>query len=235
MMRYQVPQSILDETFALFRRCGAGRRECELLWVSLWSNPERITAVVHPRHQATFAGVRIDPDWIADYWLELSRTKMGIRVQVHTHPGVAFHSGTDDEFPLIHQPGFLSLVIPNFAFGDIGFQGARLATRPLPSGSGAAGNTMGMTEVACFAATTAAPEVTMTSTLSRTNSAASSHSRCRRPKLAATPTVSVANASTSRHRHQRRRRTAQLRRQIGDDGTDGSVRNRGGTRSDAVR
>ena len=49
---------------------------------------------------------------------------------------------------------------------------ARLATRLPPTGSIDAQNTIGMTDVACFAATAAAPTVTMTSTLSRTNSAA---------------------------------------------------------------
>ena len=46
------------------------------------------------------------------------------------------------------------------------------ATMPLPTGSTALANTIGIVEVACFAAATAVPTVTMTSTLSRTNSVA---------------------------------------------------------------
>ena len=49
---------------------------------------------------------------------------------------------------------------------------AKLAIMPVPTGSLATANTMGMTDVTCFAAGTASPDVTMTSTLSRTNSAA---------------------------------------------------------------
>jgi len=48
-------------------------------------------------------------------------------VQVHTHPGEAFHSRTDDRFPIIHTPGFLSLVIPDYGLGPVGFAGAYLA------------------------------------------------------------------------------------------------------------
>lgn len=59
----------------------------------------------------------------------LAESGMGVRVQVHTHPGAAFHSATDDDFPVIHTLGFLSLVIPNFALGPIGFEGAFLAQR----------------------------------------------------------------------------------------------------------
>ena len=48
-------------------------------------------------------------------------------MQVHTHPGRAFHSATDDRFPIVHLPGFLSLVIPNFGLGPVTFDGAYLA------------------------------------------------------------------------------------------------------------
>src|SRR5262245_947731 len=59
---------------------------------------------------------------------------------------------------------------------------ARLATKPVPTGSPADANTIGMTDVACFAARTdAVPQVTMTSTFSRTNSAAISARRSLRP------------------------------------------------------
>ena len=59
---------------------------------------------------------------------------------------------------------------------------ARLATRPVPTGSPADANTIGITDVTCFAAMTfAVPAVTMTSTFRRTNSAAISAARSVRP------------------------------------------------------
>jgi hypothetical protein len=48
-------------------------------------------------------------------------------VQVHTHPKAAFHSLTDDTWPIVHTLGFLSLVVPNFGMGEISFEGAFLA------------------------------------------------------------------------------------------------------------
>src|SRR5207244_7264289 len=35
--------------------------------------------------------------------------------QVHTHPTTAYHSSTDDHFPLVTLVGALSVVLPNFA------------------------------------------------------------------------------------------------------------------------
>ena len=54
-------------------------------------------------------------------------------------------------------------------------------TRPLPSGSDASANTIGIVEVARLAAGTAVPAVTMTSTLRWTNSATISTERSTRP------------------------------------------------------
>ena len=125
-MRYRVPAALLMETFHHFRRCGGARRECQVLWTSEWAQPANISAVVHPRHRAHAGGFELASDWINSFWLELARTGRGIRVQVHTHPGDAFHSGIDDAYPIIHSTGFLSLVIPDFAIGRIGFDRAYL-------------------------------------------------------------------------------------------------------------
>ena len=58
---------------------------------------------------------------------------------------------------------------------------ARFSTNAVPRGSTATANTIGMTDVACFAAGTPAPVVTMTSTFSLTNSAAISLYNSTRP------------------------------------------------------
>ena len=136
---YQIPQSVLLRTFEQFRACGAGRRECQTLWLSAWQAPELIREVVHPRHQAHRGGFELDSGWLTAFWLDLARRGVGVRVQIHTHPQEAFHSATDDEFPLIHSVGFLSLVIPRFGLGPIGFDEAFLAEiapdgtwRPVP-------------------------------------------------------------------------------------------------------
>ncbi len=65
---------------------------------------------------------------------------------------------------------------------DVATRSRQTGDKPASTGSPAAANTIGMTVVACFAATTArVPAVTMISTLSRTNSAAISAKRSSRP------------------------------------------------------
>jgi hypothetical protein len=123
---YTLPPAILEQTFAHLRTCGGGRRECQVLWTSSWDAPHRISQVVHPRHQSHGGGFVLDSAWLDEFWIALATANRGIRVQVHTHPLEAFHSPTDDEFPIIHKPGFLSLVIPTFALGPASFENAYL-------------------------------------------------------------------------------------------------------------
>lgn len=134
MAIYRLPRRMIEETFSLLRSCGDNQRECQLYWTSPWSAPQTLTEVVHPKHYSGRYGLSIDGDWISRFWNELSDRGLGVRIQVHTHPEEAFHSTTDDTFPLLFDPGFLSLVIPDFAMGRVGFRDAYL-TEIQPDGS----------------------------------------------------------------------------------------------------
>ncbi|WP_161989019.1 Mov34/MPN/PAD-1 family protein [Sphingomonas glacialis] len=126
-MTVKISRQLFAQSFEQLRCCGAGRRECQALWVGPWSDPELITRMVHPTHSASAGGFQLDGAWLTHFWTELGEAGEGVRVQVHTHPGAAYHSATDDAFPILAVPGFLSLVIPRFATGDIGFDAAFLA------------------------------------------------------------------------------------------------------------
>ncbi|MGH2361695.1 MAG: hypothetical protein ACRDGM_14280 [bacterium] len=122
-----IATQLLEETYQRLRSCGQRRRECHLYWIASWQNPSRIVRTAHPVHTATAVSVEIDMAWMNAFFLELADRSECIRVQVHSHPGGAFHSGTDDRWPAIHLPGFLSLVIPDFATGEPDLSGAFLA------------------------------------------------------------------------------------------------------------
>lgn len=125
-MRYRISADLLAQTFQRLRQCGQNRRECQVLWISPWERPETLTEVVHPQHRACAGGFEVDSVWLNSFWMDLARSSCGIRIQVHTHPGEAFHSATDDAYPIIASAGLLSLVIPNFAHGPAGFEAAYL-------------------------------------------------------------------------------------------------------------
>lgn len=122
----QISHCMVEDTFATLRSCGANERECKLYWLSHWDQPNELIQIAHPRHTGNRYGVAINSAWITEFWNDLSTRKMSVCVQVHTHPNEAFHSATDDTYPLLFHAGFLSLVIPDFAMGPVGFKNAYL-------------------------------------------------------------------------------------------------------------
>jgi hypothetical protein len=106
------------DTLATLRSCGDGRRECVMYWVGPVANPGRITGAVHPVHTASAGHYEVDGAWLTAFWLQLAKTQDQVRVQVHTHGGLASHSDRDNKNALVYKPGFLSLVLPGFAMSE---------------------------------------------------------------------------------------------------------------------
>ncbi len=48
----------------------------------------------------------------------LYERRLTLLLQVHSHPGEAYHSSTDDRFPIVTINGGLSIVVPDFGFGS---------------------------------------------------------------------------------------------------------------------
>lgn len=58
----------------------------------------------------------VDGDELHKINVWLYNSKMTLLGQIHSHPGKAYHSETDDRFPIVTEFGALSIVVPNFAF-----------------------------------------------------------------------------------------------------------------------
>lgn len=121
-----VAGDLLGESYAAFRSCGRGERECVVLWTGPLNRPDLVDGVVHPVHRAGRGGYELDVPWLKRFWRQLRDEQRSVRVQVHTHPSEAFHSHTDDAFPMIQTRGFLSLVIPHFGLGEPTLAGVAL-------------------------------------------------------------------------------------------------------------
>lgn len=107
----QVSEEILRHTLELLLRCGRGRNECVVLWTGV-SGQDAINEAVHPSHVASPGSYEVDPEWLSAFWFELGRKRQSIQAQLHTHPGAAFHSLTDDRGAIGGHRGFVSIVIP---------------------------------------------------------------------------------------------------------------------------
>lgn len=59
--------------------------------------------------------VRVDGDELFRLSVHLYEAGLQLVAQLHSHPGSAYHSDTDDTFPIATTAGAFSLVVPDFA------------------------------------------------------------------------------------------------------------------------
>jgi len=89
--------------------------------------PLVVDVAVHPEHSAGPLSYEIEQSWLNRFGFALARDGRSVLVQVHTHAGEAFHSLTDDRWPIVTTPGFLSLVLPHFALHRLDHRSMYLA------------------------------------------------------------------------------------------------------------
>lgn len=114
-----VPRTIVHETEGHLRR--AGRRGLELfaLWSGTLSESEFTVRTVHVPAQTSYrmkSGlmVRVDGDALHQLNSWLYEHSEVLAVQIHAHPTEAFHSDTDDTYPIVTATGSISIVAADF-------------------------------------------------------------------------------------------------------------------------
>ncbi len=113
----RLAKDIVLRTFHELRNCGRGECECAVYWTGP-AEEALVDGFEHPIHKRSPFGYEVDDSWLTEFWKRLAVSKQSIKAQVHTHPGEAFHSATDDKWPIVSQVGFISIVIPCFAVGE---------------------------------------------------------------------------------------------------------------------
>lgn len=122
---FHIPSHILEATQAHLREKGRLQEEGVVLWRGTL-NPPQVTDFIIPE-QITHTGRFIVPLEARQQLVrQLSGVKEKVIIQVHSHPGEAFHSSTDDEEAIPRQAGALSLVVPDFALRPSLFERAAL-------------------------------------------------------------------------------------------------------------
>lgn len=118
--RFEIAADLIAQTDDELRR--AGRDGCELfvLWTGIADGDCFRVRTAHVPRQTSYRGqnglcVRVEGDELdrLNRWLYERRELLG--VQVHTHPTDAYHSQTDDAYPIVTTLGGVSIVVPDFA------------------------------------------------------------------------------------------------------------------------
>jgi hypothetical protein len=137
-VEYHVPQRVLEDSYAFLALRGKQGYEGTGLWLGRpASNLVEITRFFAPEQDAMKGphGVSVALTQRAHYALT-DELRPGERfyVRIHSHPGRAYHSPTDDANAVLTHEGAISIVVPNFASAPIDL--ARCAIYRLEHGAG---------------------------------------------------------------------------------------------------
>jgi hypothetical protein len=119
----RLAKDVVRPTFRTLRECGRGECEC-VVFLTGAAAGNLIDGLEHPLHTRSPFGYEVNDHWLTEFWKRLATLRRSVKAQVHTHPHEAFHSKTDDEWPIVSQVGFVSVVIPDFAAGEPSFESA---------------------------------------------------------------------------------------------------------------
>lgn len=128
--RFVVPVSIIEETNAQLRSAGSKECECFVLWSGIRYDYTFHIRTLHVPKQTAYhledgLCVRVDGAELHRLNVWLFNNSEELAVQVHSHPTDAYHSNTDDTYPIVTVLGGLSLVVPDFA--KVGLRGTGVA------------------------------------------------------------------------------------------------------------
>ncbi len=118
--KIQIARDLFDFTIDGLRRVGLNHFECFALWLGIKEMAcFNILEVLFPKQTGhklpSGVCVTIDSDELHRINVYLYEHKLSMFVQLHTHPSEAYHSETDDTYPIVTKVGSLSIVIPDFA------------------------------------------------------------------------------------------------------------------------
>jgi hypothetical protein len=118
---YMLRSGLLDDTQALLRNSSKQGREAYCVWVGeLRQGKARVQEAWSVAANAGAAHANVSLDDVLALSDRVASQGWYILAQVHTHPGAAFHSPVDDQFPISNRPGFISVVVPDFARDGVG-------------------------------------------------------------------------------------------------------------------
>lgn len=120
LVRFFVPRQIADDTDEQLREAGRLGYERFVLWTGVIRQNEFDVATMHVPRQRAYRlpdglCVRVEGDELHRLNVWLFEHEQRLAIQVHAHPTEAYHSDTDDTFPIVTTRGGLSLVVPDFA------------------------------------------------------------------------------------------------------------------------
>lgn len=122
--RIIIPPKCIQKAYELMRYAGEKRVEGVALFAGFEKdNVFCITQTIIPKQTAYSLEFgllyAVDADELHRINVWLYENKLSIIAQIHSHPNEAYHSDTDDAYPIVATKGGISIVVPRFAVDSV--------------------------------------------------------------------------------------------------------------------
>ncbi|PLR75276.1 hypothetical protein CU633_21955 [Bacillus sp. V3-13] len=120
--KFIIPLSVMNTTKRALRVAGRNGVEGLVFWSGVIGEGDVAfikRAIVPSRLMASRVHATITEKDLNEIYCTLRSHNEFLLAQVHSHPGAAFHSDTDDENAISFKKGFISIVVP--FFGQVPF------------------------------------------------------------------------------------------------------------------
>jgi proteasome lid subunit RPN8/RPN11 len=118
---FRVGSETIERTLVFFREQGAWGHEGVALWPgTLAGGVCEIGDPIVPRQLTAPRMYQIPADESFRIIKTVAKQNLVIPIQIHSHPGSAYHSEADDEYAFLQHLNAISIVVPNFGFFDAG-------------------------------------------------------------------------------------------------------------------
>ncbi len=119
VFRFRVPVGIVEDTERALLRAGTDGHELFVLWSGYQDGSLFEVRTPHVPRQTSYRlrdglCVRVEGEELHRLNRWLYEAGEILAVQVHAHPSRAFHSATDNTYPIVATVGGLSIVVPDF-------------------------------------------------------------------------------------------------------------------------
>jgi hypothetical protein len=122
--KIHLPNECLKRAYTHMRKTGMHGLEGVALFAGRESGATfNILEVIIPKQKSmrleTGLLYAVDEEELHAINVWLYNNNMSLIAQIHSHPSEAYHSDTDDAYPIVATLGGISIVVPDFASGPI--------------------------------------------------------------------------------------------------------------------
>lgn len=116
-----LPLEHITSVYEHLRYMGKHGAEGVAVWAGIFSSDQEfvIQKTIIPKQKSFISNsglhYLVDGDEMFRLGELLHASGLSLIAQIHSHPGEAYHSETDDAYPIVTKAGAISIVVPDFA------------------------------------------------------------------------------------------------------------------------